>query len=154
MTEPTVKVFSLRNENRFPVACVAYTQTEDEAIFAVSTHNPKDCFNKKLGRHIAVSRLTNGSWLSDTVKVEGDIKVNILSAILCYDKFPQRTQEAALLWLKTPRTQPQAEAVVVDEVAEAHAQESEQLGHMYEEMVANTRKECTSPSRNEKEATQ
>lgn len=56
--EPVVRVFYIRDSNKFPVACVAYTQvTADEVAYGLSIHNPKDSFNKVLGRSIAIGRL-------------------------------------------------------------------------------------------------
>jgi hypothetical protein len=118
-----MRYFFLRNENKFPVACVAsvYDKEMDAIKFAVSTHNPIDNFNRKRAKQIASERITAGKFL--TIHNPDDVK-NIKWGI-CYDivaeKFPgeqiiegrtgrhqgfkvaylpERTREAAKLWLK------------------------------------------------------
>jgi hypothetical protein len=115
MTEvQRIKFFYLRNERGFPVACIASQfQGETHVKYAVSTHNPLDTYSKNRARNIAVGRLAMGTPYSSYVKeddknyssfvgeveVSDCIKATILEDITCDNYFPQRTRDAAKLWL-------------------------------------------------------
>lgn len=96
--------FYLRDEHRNPVACVAsdlYTDADKikYAIFAVSTHNPKDHYNKTMAREVAIGRLQKGLGIS--IPLVPAVKREIIGCIAheLYQRFPERTKKAARLWL-------------------------------------------------------
>jgi hypothetical protein len=53
----TVRFMYLRDERRKPVACVAMRRDGNNVLYQLSTAHPKDQFDKKLARTIAVGRL-------------------------------------------------------------------------------------------------
>jgi hypothetical protein len=78
--------------------------------FAVSTHNPKDQYNKAMARDVAIGRLekglmegpyTGGVWAVSLVK---EVKKDIIE-IIASGKYPERTKKAARLWLETRRAE-------------------------------------------------
>lgn len=101
----TVRFFYLRDENRFPVACVAHELVDGYVRYAVSTHNPLDTYNKTMAKHIATSRLKIGSSYSNAVLDGPDWKLNIMWDILAPidcdgRRFPQRAMRAAQAWIE------------------------------------------------------
>lgn len=115
-----VRIFFLRNENKFPVACIASTieQVVDGAIvrYAISTHNPKDPYDKKLARSMALERLAKKKmWVhvretpfeklvGSSIDLPDDpklIKKMMLTEIANEADWPQRVRDAAKLWLST-----------------------------------------------------
>lgn len=105
----------LRDENRFPVACVAIDINEDRLNykFATSTVNPLDRakFSKILAKQIAVGRLkkkpTEGMLIVDQYykPVFSDIAESVVESIA--DCAPGRiTRNAAKRWLKNLDQQP------------------------------------------------
>ncbi len=90
--------FYLKDENKFPVACVASELDEDKVRFAVSTHNPLDPFNREMARRIAIGRLTHRKFTGEVSATPG-IKEKIVSYIAQDEKLPTRTVRAANYWL-------------------------------------------------------
>lgn len=55
-----VNFYYVRDEQRKPIACIAYKREgDDKVVFGLSTHNPVDDFNREIARHIAQARLEN-----------------------------------------------------------------------------------------------
>lgn len=80
MTNP-IKVFYLRDMNNHLVAAVASTMQGNTVAYAVATHNPKDPFNKKVGRAIAIGRLASTKHVRG-VDVGANVKRRILQDII------------------------------------------------------------------------
>lgn len=95
--------FYLKDENKFPVACVASELDEDQVKFAVSTHNPLDPFNREMARKVAIGRLTHNKLVGKVPAVPG-IKERIVSQIAMDEKLPTRTVKAANYWLEQRKT--------------------------------------------------
>lgn len=99
-----VRIYWLRNANRQPVACVASEVRQDNEgptiYFAVSTYNPVDKFDRALGRDIATGRLRKSI---DGIPYGINASHRIMEEIVSTDfvTYPQRTREAAELWLET-----------------------------------------------------
>jgi hypothetical protein len=98
-----VTFFFLRDKRKFPVACVAYhyDEKEQKIKFGVSTHNPIDQYDRKVGRAFAASRIL----LEPNYETAyGDIKWKIIATISMGPEgkpsiFPTRTKQAATTWL-------------------------------------------------------
>lgn len=79
------KFFYIRNESDFPVGCVVYKQYGYAVMWAFSTHNPKDKFDKKIARDVAMGRLTKHYqtiWLKQEHQSHSsDIMLKILQTI-------------------------------------------------------------------------
>lgn len=73
-----VKVFFIKNDADYPVACVASRLKDNDTVeFAVSVWNPKDTFDRHLGHEIAVARLTKGKIVGQVPRNER-VKLEIL----------------------------------------------------------------------------
>ena len=111
-----IRVFFLRDAQRFPVACVASELVDNTVFYAVSTHNPKDKFSRAFARKVALERLAmigntkRSTRVVDAVRMEKGVKKAICLEIVQKVKwlegrketipfFPQRTREAAQEWL-------------------------------------------------------
>lgn len=97
-----MKHFFLRDKNKKPVGCVVsqrfVNNKMDFVMFAVSAHNPLDRFNRKEAFMYAVLNLEKNGVLLPTRK---GIKIDIMNTIVDHQVlFPQRTRDAAKLWLK------------------------------------------------------
>lgn len=53
----TTKFMFIRNDKGHPIGCMAYRISNNTMEFEVSTHNPVDPFDRKLGRFVAEGRL-------------------------------------------------------------------------------------------------
>jgi hypothetical protein len=80
VTNP-IKVFYLRDMNNHLVAAVASTMQGNTVAYAVATHNPKDPFNKKVGRAIAIGRLASTKHVRG-VEVGASVKRRIMEDII------------------------------------------------------------------------
>jgi hypothetical protein len=98
--------FYLRDENNHPVGCVASKIEKDNTgtelvKVSISIQNPKDNWNKELGRHIALERLGKEHiFYAHYAMTSVPIKEGIMNAIAGDKKLPSRFREAAILWLK------------------------------------------------------
>lgn len=111
MQEGKVKLFWLRDEKKFPVACVASTVKDGRIVVALSVHNPADAFNKLRGRQIALARLEKFHATNTEVEVgthtfavsnnQPAPKRVIMSLVHLKQSFPVRVREAASHWLET-----------------------------------------------------
>lgn len=96
------RVFYLRDANKFPVACVASRVVDSENLktpiirYAISIHNPKDTFDRKRGREIAIGRLLKGKHIGWVHKQPG-VKIEVLNEIARDPNIPQRVRDAAKL---------------------------------------------------------
>jgi hypothetical protein len=106
-----MRIFYLRDRNKRPVACVAcvaVSQPEGDLVevkFSVSTWNPVDPFDRKVGRALAIGRLhdyTNDSAIRTVSCRRWRVKENILWVISdrINPQYPQRAREAARNWLR------------------------------------------------------
>lgn len=104
--------FYLRDANKRPVACIAseivVANAGQEAVeyvyFAVSTHNPIDEFNRNTARDVAQGRLLSSlgepGWDHENkVLVGPGVKEAILKKLASTKSMPQRTKDAAKLWV-------------------------------------------------------
>lgn len=126
MNEPSnkVRIFYLRDSKRFPVACIASKLEGNKLKYALSTHNPRDPYDKAMARNIAETRLALGRVVIErnTRKPSfpplqcvggsillGDeptkeIKAKLLQEIATSSKLPQRATDAAKLWLESRKS--------------------------------------------------
>lgn len=98
-----MRVFFLRDENKFPVACFASELEGDTVKYAFSIHNPIDPFDRHRARRIATERLSKGKGHSGQFvgKVTKEKpKKQILSLVANDKHIPNRVREAAVLWLE------------------------------------------------------
>lgn len=102
-----IRIFFLRDAQRFPVACVASELMGETVFYAVSTHNPKDKFDRAFARKVALERLAmvgdhvRGPKVVDAVPMEKGVKRAICMDILHKRPLhPQRTREAAQAWVE------------------------------------------------------
>lgn len=125
--EPSkVRIFYLRDKQRFPVACVASAiqvnkitgadgteVTESKLHYGVSVHNPLDTYSKKSARKIAETRLTNPGHMDGEVECTDSKKAKyiLLTAIKDNSKLPGRARLAAKLWVKAADTKAEIESV-------------------------------------------
>lgn len=107
-----MRFFYLRNEQRFPVACVcsAIAQAHPErAQFTMSIFNPRDVFDKTRAKEVALGRMQAGRFLGE-VPVDRGIKLAIMQAIASLEFLPgqhgkgkglvpARIRDAARYWL-------------------------------------------------------
>lgn len=91
--------FYLKDENKFPVACVASELMGDAVLFAISTYNPLDRFDREMARKVATGRLASKKVLGIVPANEQRIKERIVKAIAGNDQIPARTVRAAKYWL-------------------------------------------------------
>jgi hypothetical protein len=121
-----MRVFFVRNKNKFPVACVAseVTKKGDTEIvrFSMSSYNPKDTFDRERAKEIAKHRLAKYMSLapeientqltssetyaplevekySGTVPRAGNVKTHIMQLIEVNTNLSYTVRKAALLWL-------------------------------------------------------
>lgn len=97
-----MKHFYLRDKHKRPVGCVVsqrfVNNKMDYVIFAVSAHNPLDRFNRKEAFLQAVLNFEKNGVILPTRK---GIKIDIMNTIINHPVlFPQRTRDAAKLWIK------------------------------------------------------
>ena len=102
MNEGKIYITYVRDKNKFPVACIASKATSvskepGEMIrveYAISSYNPVDPFNKKLGRKIAEDRLKVRpyGWFNITPKY---VKLQLLWALVDDRNLPTATRLAA-----------------------------------------------------------
>ena len=96
-----IRYFYLRNRKHFPVACVASAPVtfrgQSYLAFAVSTHNPKDTYDKYYGRVQARIRLLQSQVM--VVPAGVGARAKITQRIAENEHLPIRTREAAKYWL-------------------------------------------------------
>jgi hypothetical protein len=96
-----MKSFYLHDARRFPVALVVTDLKMGGIIFAVSTHNPIDPFDKGIARAVAMGRLVTKGGIC--ISAGNNVKARILERIVAdHKEFPARTRKAAQLWLDNP----------------------------------------------------
>lgn len=99
-----VKYFFLRDEKRFPIACVASDVVgllKKKVAFAYSIYNPKDTFDKGLAKEVALGRLEKkGKTYGKVPFIKGEVKRRIAKAIATDDGIPSRVRAAANNFLK------------------------------------------------------
>lgn len=101
----------IRNKNKFPVACVAIKFDPEKNLinYGISTHCPKDNFNRKLARQIAKDRLDirnqtiNVFPEDNTTTFRGIIKA-LMTGLAQDETLPTRTRKAVRMWLNTPKS--------------------------------------------------
>ena len=100
------KITYIRNKKNFPVACLAYICDKElqTATYAVSVHNPKDPYDRKLAIKIACERLNkfserslNGVVSTDGCPKLGDIIDVIMAHIMLTEVFPNKKKFPNLL---------------------------------------------------------
>jgi hypothetical protein len=94
------RLFYLRDANKRPIAAVATELKTSDVVFAVATHNPIDPFDRKRGREIAFNRIQSRKGVFNVPTGTG-VKRRVIEKIAETDLYPQRTREAAKLWLDT-----------------------------------------------------
>lgn len=102
-----MRYFYLRDANNHRVACVASELVGDEehkrVVFEVATHNPKDKFDTQVARMVAAGRLKARQQelqgRAHSVVMGPRVKHRIVITISMLPGLPQRTREAAELWL-------------------------------------------------------
>jgi len=93
-----MRVFYLRNRDRFPVACIASRKVKGDVVeFAMSIHNPVDKYNKALGRQLAKGRLLEGKAIAS---VRAPFKANVVRMIAEMPDLPNRVRKVANQWIK------------------------------------------------------
>lgn len=97
-----MKHFFLRDKYKKPVGCVVsqrfVNNHMDYVIFAVSAHNPLDRFSRKDAFVEAVRNFEKNGVILPTRR---GIKIDIMNTIIEHPVlFPQRTRDAAKLWVK------------------------------------------------------
>lgn len=94
-----MKFFYLRDESRNPIGLVASHKVGEWIEFAISTWNPKDKFDKKIAKEVAVGRLKN----NDSYLVRGGekVKTRIMKVLVDpgYRLMPRKARKAAQLWI-------------------------------------------------------
>lgn len=99
------KLFYLQDRNGHINSCVVSKLLDEPlngvptVVFSIATHNPLDRFEKRRGRDIATARLDGGKY-AGFVPAEKGVKRTILSRLIASKATPQRTREAAALWLE------------------------------------------------------
>jgi hypothetical protein len=96
-----MKIFYLRDERKFPVACVASELLDGGKTvrFAVATHNPADRFDRVRAREVAAGRLHKSKNIAEIARPEVRIKAAVVTAIMMDESLSTRTRDAARLWL-------------------------------------------------------
>lgn len=93
------RLFYLRNEKRFPVACIATHKNADGSIrYAISVWNPLDTFSKASGRTLAERRCYNGPWFTVPAGVQ-NVKVHIVTELALSAQTSKRARKMAREWL-------------------------------------------------------
>lgn len=121
-----IRWFYLRNKQNHPVGCVASVRLKDlvaePVAFALSSLNPKDQWNKKLAREIAINRLKNivdKPWMIRSISSADPSKIKelIIERIAqSYDRRFAQSREAAQYWLT-----PEAKAIREQKKLEAQS---------------------------------
>lgn len=95
------KFMFLRGEHNFPIGCIAMRRFENRIEYQISTLNPKDRFDRRLARQLALGRLIENpiKVFSVTPKLDGTYKI-IMEHIRLNDEMPKRAKVAATKWLK------------------------------------------------------
>ena len=105
----TFRYMYLRDQNKFPVACVAYLidRNDNKANYGIATFNPDDkhvTFDRTFLREIAVGRLALyrkiAHYPSKQYNSLAQINVAIVQAISKERELPKRTRKAVDLWLQ------------------------------------------------------
>lgn len=65
-----IKIFYLHDNKKNRHVTVARILNGDEVLFAYSMNNPKDTFNKKVGRAIAIGRLVSNVGNDESYRVK------------------------------------------------------------------------------------
>lgn len=92
-----IKIYWMRDEIGNPVSCLATKQMDNVIVYAISTHNPLDKFQKKVGRGIAITRLAGTQ--AHAIIDGSDVKKRIMEAIVADTNAPQRARDSAKEWL-------------------------------------------------------
>lgn len=96
--ENRVRFTYVRDKNRRPVGCVAFTLDRETNVvsWATSTHNPADTFDKKVGRKIATLRLANpNQFLFNKETYSNNIITALLEQIANNKNEPNRLRRQA-----------------------------------------------------------
>lgn len=104
--------FYLRDERKFPVACVAVhlAPGANSIYYAVSTHNPIDPYSRAIARSVALGRL-KANYSVIEVPVTGEYltrreKFRVCKEIVMNNHLPRRTRDAAWGYLLDSPTLP------------------------------------------------
>ena len=92
----------LRTDKGVPVSCVAMKVSKSgEVTYGVSTQHPKDRFNRKVARELALGRMVSKP---EVVKVNTismhEISRTVVADLLKKEATPTRAYMAAKKWLK------------------------------------------------------
>lgn len=105
----SIRFVYLRDKRDQPISCIAvsYDKEDKKISFAISTLNPKDKFNKKLGREVAEGRLIKTPYTIVLTKESSEITAHYITRCILEDlnmwsegTLPARTRKAALRWLE------------------------------------------------------
>lgn len=106
-----MRVFWLRDTNRFPLACVAseFDPDNNTIAYGLSVYNPTDAFSKKRGRTVAEGRLRSVmlDHTASPFKWMGPLgadkpKHAIVNTLAHTPELPDQVRRAAKLWLNRP----------------------------------------------------
>jgi hypothetical protein len=106
----------LRDRKNQPVGCVAIkivkndgtgnaSNQSDLVVYAVSTLNPLDQFDRKIARQLALGRMVedpNAARIRSNASIH-DISKVVMHSITHNPTLPNRARQAANLWLKNNR---------------------------------------------------
>lgn len=111
-TKEEVRYLWLRDQGNRPVACVASEKNDSTLKFALAIHNPKDKFDKRMGRAVALARLRGNKHARFMSEINGigfsvkNVKVALLRALAFgqsmfgSERLPERIREVAQYRLK------------------------------------------------------
>lgn len=95
----------LRDTKQQPCACIAvvYNKKASTVSYALSVLNPRDRFNRKVARDLAVGRLVQKGVSIDLSQVKSInchvISRQILSDLITWEDLPSRARKSAKRWL-------------------------------------------------------
>ena len=103
-----IRYFWLRDATNRPLACIASDKADEALHFSLAIHNPKDKFNKQLGKAVALARLQgNGhARFTSAFSIGQNIKKELLRRIsestgFGKDVIPEVVRQAARFRLTT-----------------------------------------------------
>lgn len=94
------KFMFIRGEHNFPIGCIAMCKFSDRIEYQVSTLNPRDRFDRRLARQLALGRLVeNPIKLPNATQKLDEAYRFIMTDIKNNEDMPKRARSAAKNWL-------------------------------------------------------
>ncbi len=104
-----VRYFWLRDEKNRPVACIASEKDGMTVRLALAIHNPKDKFDKKMGRAVALARLRGNKHARFVSRINGvgvsvkNVKKELLEILSLGRMYTETNKPSGSMWILPER---------------------------------------------------